>query len=123
MMISSIRDGKETYVVRYHILSRLPSASQFAEVVRNHWSVENHCHWQLDVTFNEDQCRVRTGHADENPSTVRQTALSLLKAEKTAKCGVKNRRLKSGWDDDDMPKVHTANRYRRNRPGRAPRCT
>ena len=105
MIISSVRDGKESCGIRYYILSRLPSASEFADVVRSHWSIENNCHWQLDVTFVEDQCRVRTGHADENLSTVRRTALSLLKAEKTAKCGVKNRRLKSGWDDDYMLKV------------------
>lgn len=105
MIISSLRDGKETVGIRYYIMSRLLSASEFAEAVRAHWSIENNCHWQLDVTFSEDQCRVRSGHADENLSSVRRTALGLLKADKSAKCGVKNKRLKAGWDDAYMLKV------------------
>ncbi|MEP0063651.1 MAG: ISAs1 family transposase, partial [Rhodopirellula bahusiensis] len=44
-------------------------------------------------------------HGDENFSTLRRTALSLLKQEKTAKCGVKNKRLTAGWDDSYMEKV------------------
>ena len=47
----------------------------------------------------------RTRHGDENFSTLRRTALSLLKQEKTAKCGIKNKRLTAGWDDDYMEKV------------------
>ena len=57
------------------------------------------------MTFGEDQSRIRKGHADENFSMLRRTALSLLKQEKTAKCGVKNKRLKTGWDGDHLAKV------------------
>ena len=107
--INSERDGKEQVGIRYYILSEFVTAERFAEAVRGHWSVENNLHWQLDVTFSEDQCRVRHGHADENLSTVRRTALSLLKNEKTAKIGVKNKRLNAGWDDDYLAKVLFAN--------------
>ncbi len=58
--------------------------------MRGHWGVENNLHWQLDVTFREDHCRIRKGHADANFSFLRRFALSLLKNEKTAKLGVKN---------------------------------
>ncbi|WP_342190214.1 ISAs1 family transposase [Stieleria varia] len=98
------RKGDEI-AVRYYILSKTLEGESFACAVRNHWGIENSCHWQLDVTFGEDQCRIRKGHGDENFSTLRRTALSLLKQEKTAKCGVKNRRLTAGWDDDYMEKV------------------
>lgn len=98
------RKGDEI-AVRYYILNKVVDGELFAGAVRDHWSIENSCHWQLDVTFGEDQCRIRKGHGDENFSTLRRTALSLLKQEKTAKCGVKNKRLNAGWDDDYMEKV------------------
>ena len=91
--------------MRYYIISKVLTGEAFAGAVRDHWGIENSCHWQLDVTFGEDQSRIRKGHGDANFSTLRRTALSLLKQEKTAKCGVKNRRLTAGWDDAYMEKV------------------
>jgi predicted transposase YbfD/YdcC len=73
--------------------------------VRGHRSIEHRLHWQLDVTFQEDQCRIRKGHADANFSSLRRTALSLLKNERTAKVGIKNKRLKAAWDDAYLQKV------------------
>ena len=98
------RKGDEI-AVRYYIISKRLTGEAFAGAVRDHWGIENSCHWQLDVTFGEDQCRIRKGHGDANFSTLRRTALSLLKKETTAKCGVKNKRLNAGWDDDYMEKV------------------
>lgn len=104
-MNESFRDGKQTIEVRYYILSRKLSARQFAAAVRGHWSIENRLHWQLDVTFGEDQSRIRKGHADANFSILRRTALSLLKNNHTLKVGVKNKRLSAGWDDDYLAQV------------------
>ena len=101
----SIRNGKEGNDVRYYILSKYVAGKRFAEAVRSHWSIENRLHWQLDVTFQEDQCRVRKGHADANLSILRRTALSMLKNEATLKVGVKNKRLTAGWDDSYLQKV------------------
>ena len=98
------RKGDEI-AVRYYIISKVLPGDAFASAVRDHWGIENSCHWQLDVTFGEDQCRIRKGYGDENFSTLRRTALSLLKQEKSAKCGVKNKRLNAGWDDSYMEKV------------------
>lgn len=102
---TELNDGKRRVEVRYYILSRYLSGRRFAEAVRGHWGIENSLHWQLDVTFGEDQCRIRKGHADENFSTLRRTALSLLKRESTAKIGIKNKRLTAAWDDDYLAKV------------------
>ena len=99
------RDGKPCNEVRYYILSRYLSGRGFAEAVRDHWSIENRLHWQLDVTFQEDQCRVRKGHADTNLSIVRRTALSLLKNELTRKVGIKNKRLAAALDETYLEKV------------------
>ncbi len=101
----TVRDGKENADVRYYILSTYLSARRFGEAGRGHWGIENCLHWQLDVTFQEDQCRIRKGHADANFSILRRTALSMLKNEDTLKVGIKNKRLVAGWDDSYLQKV------------------
>lgn len=99
------RDGQEHTQMRYDILSRYLAAGRFATAVREHWGIENSLHWQLDVTFGEDQCRVRKGNADANLSVLRRTALSLLKNERTAKVGIKNKRLTAAWDESYLEQV------------------
>jgi len=99
------RGAKHSDEVRYYILSKKLSGRKFAEAVRGHWSIENRLHWQLDVTFGEDQSRIRKGHADANFSILRRTALSLLKNNRTSKVGIKNKRLSAGWDDDYLAQV------------------
>jgi predicted transposase YbfD/YdcC len=101
----STRDGKQTDAVRSYILSRRLEAKEFAEAVRGHWGIENSLHWQLDVTFGEDACRVRKGLADANLSVVRRAALGLLKNEKSEKIGVKNKRLAAACNTRYMEKV------------------
>ena len=100
-------DGRASDDVRYYIASRYMSGKQFAEAVRGHWGIENRLHWQLDVTFQEDQCRIRKGHADANFSLLRRASLSLLKNNKTEKVGVKNKRLCAAWNDNYLMQVLT----------------
>jgi predicted transposase YbfD/YdcC len=108
MVISNTqRNGKDCNEVRYYILSKYVAGRRFAEAVRGHWAIENCLHWQLDVTFQEDQSRLRKGHADENFSALRRTALSLQKNESTLKVGIKNKRLTAGWDEAYLEKVLT----------------
>jgi len=57
------------------------------------------------MTFGEDQCRIRKGNADTNFSLLRRHALGLLKNQRTAKVGIKNKRLSVGWNDDYLLKV------------------
>jgi predicted transposase YbfD/YdcC len=99
------RDGKDCTEIRYYILSKYLSGRRFAGAVRDHWSIENRLHWQLDVTFQEDQCRLRKGHADTNFSILRRTALSLLKNNSTLKVGIKNKRLTAAWDETYLEEV------------------
>jgi predicted transposase YbfD/YdcC len=99
------REGKLCHAVRYYILSKYMAGRKFATAVRAHWGIENRLHWQLDVTFQEDQSRLRKGHADANFSILRRTANSLLKNEPSAKVGVKNKRLMAGWDNSYLEKV------------------
>ena len=91
--------------VRYYICSYPPNAASLLQASRQHWGIENSFHWVLDMAFDEDRCRVRTGHADQNLAVVRHLTLNLLKQERTAKVGIKAKRKKAGWDHDYLLKV------------------
>ena len=73
-------------------------AQKLAVLIRNHWRVENQLHWTLDVSFNEDQCRVRIANAAENLARIRRISLILLKQDKSCKLGIKSKRAKAGYD-------------------------
>ena len=73
-----IEKGETRVETRYYITS-LVSVEQFAHCVRNHWSIENQLHWQLDVTFGEDKARTRKDNSPLNWNVMRKTALPLLK--------------------------------------------
>lgn len=75
------------------------------KAVRGHWSIENQLHWILDVAFREDDCRIRKGHGAQNFAVLRHIALNLLKQETSAKCGIKAKRLKAGWNENYLLKV------------------
>lgn len=89
---------------RYYLCS-VGSVSEFMEAARGHWSIENGLHWVLDIAFREDHNRTRTDHSAHNLAILRHIALNLLKAEKSAKVGVKVKRLKCGWNEDYLLKV------------------
>ena len=99
--------GEKVSTQRRYFISSLTAqtAQRIAQAVRKHWSVENELHWSLDVCFGEDQSRARIGSVAENLSRVRRLALTLLNHEKTAKVGVKAKRLMAGWDEKYLLRV------------------
>ena len=100
-------NGKTSTESHYYIgsLDRRKTARQFLGYTRGHWSVENNGHWQLDVSFNEDQRRIRKDHGAENFSRLCRIALNLLKNEKSLKAGIAIRRQNCGWDNQYLLKV------------------
>jgi predicted transposase YbfD/YdcC len=82
---------------RSYISSRALSAAAFAEAARGHWSIENNLHWTLDVTFNEDQSRLRAGHGAKNMAVVRHFALNLMRQAADNR-SIKRRRKRAAWD-------------------------
>ena len=98
--------NKETSIeYRYYIGSIENNAECFAQSVRKHWGVENGLHWQLDMSFREDESRMRKDHSAENFSVMRHVALNILKNDKSVKLGVKNKRLRAGWDEGYLAKL------------------
>jgi predicted transposase YbfD/YdcC len=96
--------GKVTREARYYLTS-LGDAATFGRAVRAHWGIENGLHWVLDIAFREDESRARRGAGAANLVMLRHIALNLLKKETTAKVGIKNKRLKAGWDERYLLKV------------------
>lgn len=100
----SEQGGKETSDVRYYISSTSVSVRRFAERVRGHWGIENTLHWCLDVTFREDDSRLRDRHAAENVAWLKRFAISLLK-QQTDKESIAMRRRMAGWNTAYLAKV------------------
>ena len=106
MVQAERRVGATTSVERRYYLSSLAGdAAQLSDAIRSHWGVENGLHWCLDIAFREDESRIRKGAGDQNFAVLRHLALNLLKQEKTAKVGIKAKRLKAGWDEAYLLKV------------------
>ena len=103
------RIGQEKTVKRRYFISSLESnAKLLLHAARTYWEIENKVHWVLDVAFREDDCRVRKGNGAQNFAVLRHIALNLLRREDTAKCSIRAKRLKAGWDHDYLLKVLSA---------------
>jgi len=84
--------------VRYYINSFASDAKRFASAVRGHWGIENSLHWVMDVTFREDESRIRKDHGGENVSWLRRLAISLIKRDTTIKDSIRAKRVRAGYD-------------------------
>ena len=92
---------------RYFISSRVDSAQAMINAVRGHWGIENDLHWVLDVTFREDDSRVRKDHAPENFAVLRHIALNVLNRARTGKDSIKTMRLRAAWDENFLANLLT----------------
>lgn len=102
----TLRDEQESVEVRYYISSLTPDVKRFARAVRGHWGIENSCHWSLDMTFREDESRLREQHLRENFAWLNRFALSLLKQHPGRQSLVMKRRS-CGWSDAFLMEVIT----------------
>ena len=100
------RDGQETGETRYYISSLPVGVKRFARAVRSHWSIENSCHWSLDMTFREDESRIREPQARENFAWLNRFTLSLLK-QHPGKDSIAMKRRACGWSDEFLLQVLT----------------
>jgi predicted transposase YbfD/YdcC len=99
-----VRNGKETIETRYYISSLAVSVKQFAHAIRSHWGIENGCHWSLDMTYREDESRIREPHLRENFAWLNRFTLSLLK-QHPGKDSIAMKRRACGWSDTFLTEV------------------
>jgi predicted transposase YbfD/YdcC len=91
--------------IRYFLSSCPDDPAVLGKAIRSHWAVENALHWVLDVTFREDDSRVRDRTAARNLALLRKIALNIVGRDKTAKASVRARRKKAAWNDAYMLKL------------------
>ena len=100
MVITERTVGEKTSVERRYYLNSLRSAAKrFGRAVRRHWSVENSLHWSLDISFREDESRIRKDDGQEIFGALRRIALSRLKNDTSVKRGIAIKRQKAGWNE------------------------
>ena len=96
-------EGKTSTEVRFYIGSIGTDARRFARAERAHWGIEHDLHWSLDVAFRENASRLRDPQARKNFAVLRRIALSRPNNDTREKLGIKNKRLKAGWNDNQLP--------------------
>ncbi len=84
---------------RYYLTTHEPDAQRLQRLIRQHWSIENQCHWVLDVTFGEDRCRARKDHTAQNLAMLRKVCLSLLKHDSSIKDSLRGKRYRAALDE------------------------
>jgi predicted transposase YbfD/YdcC len=99
-------NGIEKRDVRYYISSLRRNGPQFAQAVRRHWGIENSLHWSLDMTYREDESRVRNRTFAENLSWLRRLTLGLIKQHPGKQSNIMKRRM-AGWSPDFLMQVLT----------------
>ena len=93
--------------MRLYIASLELDAEALGPIIRTHWAIENSLHWIMDMTFRDDECRLRTDHAPANFTTIRHMAHNLIR-KAPGKDSFRLRRKVAAWDDDFLASLLTA---------------
>ena len=99
--------GETSSETRYFITSLAADARQLAAAVRAHWGIENRLHWVLDMTFREDESRIRKDNAPHNAAILKHMALNMLK-KAPSRQSIRLRRKSAGWDNQFLQSVLVA---------------
>lgn len=100
--------NKTTRFVQFYLTSLESDAQKLGRVIRQHWGIENKLHWTLDVTFGEDACRIRTGHAPQNLALLRRIALNALNSEQSFRRSTRQKSNRAAMDNNYMLKILSA---------------
>ena len=96
--------GKVERETRLYVSSLDLVAETVAQMVRDHWSVENNLHWVMDMVFRDDESRVRKDHAPANFATIKHAAFNFLKRA-PGRESMRGKRKRAGWEDDFLYSV------------------
>ena len=91
--------------IRYFLTSCDDDPAVLVQAIRRHWSVENALHWVLDLTFREDDSRVRDRTAARNLALLRRIALNLIARDRRSRASLRGRRKRAAWNDDHMLQI------------------
>lgn len=98
---SSHRGGQQREALveetHYYLTSLAEPVEHLAQIIRRHWSVENQCHYILDVTYGEDHSQVRDKNAAHNLSVLREISAKAIKDHPT-KASVRAKRKRAALD-------------------------
>ena len=97
--------NKVTHEVQFYLSSLPADAQNLGNAIRTHWGIENQVHWTLDVTFNEDHCRIRSGNSPRNLALLRRMALNALNQEKSLKRSLRQKMKRAAMNNDYMMTV------------------
>jgi predicted transposase YbfD/YdcC len=97
--------NKTTHEVQFYLSSLPADAQLIGRAIRQHWGIENQVHWTLDVTFNEDQCRIRSGNSPTNFALLRRIALNALNKESTCQRSLRQKSKRAAMNNDYMMTV------------------
>ena len=97
--------NKTTYESQYYLSSLPPDAQLNGRVIRQHWGIENRLHWNLDVTWREDRCRIRSYHSPRNFALLRRMALNALHQETTLKRSLRQKVKRAAMNNDYMMQI------------------
>lgn len=93
--VRHLSDGTSTRQDRYYLTSLPPDAELLINLARTHWSIENQCHWVMDVVYGENASRARKGHAARNLSLLRRLSHNLLKNDNTVRDSIVGKRKRA----------------------------
>lgn len=102
---SQRRNGQLHEETMFFISSLPPTVRKLAKHLRGHWGIENSLHWVLDVTFREDDSRIRKGNGPEIASMFRKLALNILQQDTTLKSSIRGKRLQAGWNNNVLEAI------------------
>jgi predicted transposase YbfD/YdcC len=109
MVVRSIQHwNKTTQEVQFYITSLKSDANKIGSAIRQHWGIENSVHWTLDVTFNEDECRIHSLHSPQNFSLLRRIALNALERESSFRRSIRQKSRRAAMNDQYMLSVLAA---------------
>lgn len=97
--------GTSSQETRYYITSLEPLAEKIGRAIRSHWAIENSLHWVLDISFRDDDSRIRRGNAPQNIAIIKHMALNMLQKAKGKRDSIKQLRKAAGWEHDQLIKI------------------
>ena len=98
-------NGRVSEETMFFISSLPPRVRTLAKHLRGHWGIENSLHWVLDVTFREDDSRIRKGSGPEIASMFRKLAVNILQRDTTIKSSIRGKRLQAGWNNNVLEAI------------------